>query len=260
MCPPTSILLTLPTGLSQDVPCGSLPARSLRPLPAAIGPSQGFALSASCPTAPLHGVDPCAPLPTAIAKPLADVALLDKVLRFQKGTLPPSRSSWGEGPSFSSIPSWVPLSSSLGKGRGGPSLCLKSWGDSLEWEAGVPEARADVIKGPLSMVLQDGSEVVFLENASFEEEAPFDKELSNFKDFSRYLGMPVEGYEEKIVLLLKKLKKMTGGGTLCKKRKKEVVSTSRSERELKRLDCSVSYGEPANRRSGKSKWELIPVD
>ncbi|RVW31726.1 LINE-1 retrotransposable element ORF2 protein [Vitis vinifera] len=43
------------------------------------------------------------------------------------------------------------------------------------------------------MVLQDGSEVVFLENASFEEEAPFDKELSNFKDFSRYLGMPVEG-------------------------------------------------------------------
>ena len=216
----------------------------------------------SCPTAPLHD-DPCAPLPTApttTAKPLADAALLEEVLKFQKGTLPPSHSSWGEGPSFSSTLSRVPLSSSLGKGRGGPSLCLKIWGDSPEWEAGVSEVRADTIKRPLSMVLQDGSEVVFLENASSKEEKPSDKELSNFKDFNRYLGMPVEGYEDKIVLLLKKLKKMTGGGTLCKKRKKKVVSASRSERELKRLDCSISYGEPANRRSGRSKWELIPVD
>ena len=110
------------------------------------------------------------------------------------------------------------------------------------------------------MVLQDGSEVVFPENASFKEEKPYDKELSNFKDFNRYLGISVEGYEDKIVLLLKKFKKMIGGGTLCKKRKKKVVSASRFERELKRLDCSVSYGELANRRSGRSKWELIPVD
>ena len=194
------------------------------------------------------------------AKPLADIALLEEVLKFQKGTFPPSRSFWGEGPYFSSTLSRVPLSSSLGKGRGGPSLCLKIWGDSPEWEAGVSEVRADTIKRPLSMVLQDGSEVVFPKNASFEEAKPSDKELSNFKDFSRYLGIPVEGYEDKIVLLLKKLKKMTGGGTLCKKRKKKVVSASRSERELKRLDCPVSYGEPANRRSGRSKWELIPVD
>ena len=110
------------------------------------------------------------------------------------------------------------------------------------------------------MVLQDGSKVVFPENAFSEEDTPSNKELSNFKDFSRFLGRSIEGYEEKIVLLLKKLKKMTGEGTLCKKRKKKVVSTSRSKRELKRLDCSVSYGEPTNRRSGRSKWELIPVD
>ena len=119
------------------------------------------------------------------------------------------------------------------------------------------EARADVEKGPLSMVLQDGSEVVFPENASSEEDTSSDKELSNFKDFNTFLGMPVEGYKEKIVLLLRKLKKMTGRGTLCKKK---VVSASRSKKELKRLDCSVSYGEPTNRRSGRSKWELIPVD
>ena len=74
--------------------------------------------------------------------------------------------------------------------------------------------------------------------------------------------MSVEGYEEKIVLLLKKLKKMIGGGTLCKKRKKKAVSASRSERDLKRLDCMISYGELvlANRRSGRNKWELILVD
>ncbi|RVW73505.1 hypothetical protein CK203_060050 [Vitis vinifera] len=131
------------------------------------GPSQVFALCASCPTAPLHD-DPCAPLPRLNddREALADVALLEEVLKFQKGTLPPSRSFWGEGPYFSSTLSRVPLSSSLGKGRGGPSLCLKIWGDSPEWEAGVPEVRADVIKGPLSMVLQDGSEVVFPKNAS----------------------------------------------------------------------------------------------
>ncbi|RVW30892.1 hypothetical protein CK203_102781 [Vitis vinifera] len=65
----------------------------------------------------------------------------------------------------------------------------------------------------------------------------------------------------KIALLLKKLK-MIGGETLCKKRKKKTVSASRSERELKRLDCTVSYGEPvlANRRSGRNKWEMIYVD
>ena len=173
-----------------------------------------------------------------------------------------SRSSWGEGPSSSSTPFWVPDSSTLGEDCRGPTLCLKRWGGSPEWEKGALEARADVVKGLLSMVLQDGLEVVFPENASSEEDTPSDKELSNFKDFSKFLGMPVEGYEEKIVLLLKKLKKMIGGGTLCKKRKKKAVSTLHSERELKRLDCTVSYGELvlANRRSVRNKWELIPMD
>ena len=74
------------------------------------------------------------------------------------------------------------------------------------------------------MVLQDGLEVVFLEKASSEEDTPSDKELSNFKDFSRFLGMLVEGYEDKIALLLKKLKKMTGGGHSVKKEKRKWCS------------------------------------
>ena len=250
-----------PAGPSRGVvPCAFLHVRSPRLIPLATGPSQGTVHCASFLAGLSQSVDPCASLltaPTTIVMPLADVALLDEVLKFQKCTLPPSRSSWGEGPSSSSTPSWGPFSTFLGEDRGGSSLCLKSWGDSPEWEAGMLEARADVEKGPLSIVLQDGSEVVFPENASSEEDTSSDKEFSNFKDFNTFLGMPVEGYEEKIVLLLKKSKKMTGGGTLCKKK---VVSTSHSEKELKRLDCSVSYGEPANRRSGRRKWELIPVD
>ena len=62
---------------------------------------------------------------------------------------------------------------------------------------GALETRANVVKRPLSMVLQDGLEVVFLEKASSEEDTPSDKELSNFKDFSRFFGMPIEGCEEK---------------------------------------------------------------
>ena len=101
--------------------------------------------------------------------------------------------------------------------------------------------------------------MVFPENVSFEDDMPFNKKLSNFKDFNRFLGMLVEGYEEKIVLLLKKL---NGGGTLYKNIKKKVVFALHFERELKMLDCTVNYGEPvfANRRSDGNKWELILVD
>ena len=105
---------------------------------------------------PSHGLDPCASFPMAlevIVKPLADISLLEEVLRFQ-GMLSSSRSSWGEGPSSSSTtPFWVPDSSTLGEDRKWTTLFLKRWGGSSEWE---------VVNGPLSMVLQDGSEVVFL--------------------------------------------------------------------------------------------------
>ena len=76
-------------------------------------------------------------------------------------------------------------------------MIQKLWGGSPEWEEGALEVRAESVKGPLSMVLQDGSKVVFLENASSGEDLPSDKELSNFKDFSRFFGMPIEGCEEK---------------------------------------------------------------
>ena len=97
----------------------------------------------------------------------------------------------------------MPDSPVLGGECRGTVLIQKLWGGSPEREEGVLEVRVETVKGPLSMVLQDGSQVVFPENASYGEDLPFDKELSNFKDFSRFLGMLVKGCEEKIVLLLK---------------------------------------------------------
>ena len=171
---------------------------------------------------PPQCLDPYASFPTTSevnSKPLADIAFLE-VLIFQ-GTLSSSRSSWEEGTSSSSTHFWVLNSSTLGEDWKGTTMFLKRWEGSLEWEEGALEVRTDVIKGPLSLVLQDGSDVVFLENASSEKDLSSDKELSNFKYFSRFLGMPVKGCEEKIAMLLKKLKKMTGGETICNKRKKK---------------------------------------
>ena len=97
-------------------------------------------------TGPSQGVDLCTSLPTATTKLLANIALLDEVLKFQ-GTFLSSCFSWGEGLSSFTTPFWVPNSSTLGEDHRRPTLCLK------RWEKGVIKARANVVKGPLSMVL-----------------------------------------------------------------------------------------------------------
>ncbi|RVW53588.1 hypothetical protein CK203_068938 [Vitis vinifera] len=113
---------------------------------------------------------------------------------------------------------------------------------SLEQALGVLEVGADVVKGPLSMVFKDGSAVVFPDNfnpfqergavlrgsgvsaSSFEgsdsglvgEDLSLEKGFSKLTDFSRFLGMPVEGFEEETWLKLRKLRKKVGGGNPSK--------------------------------------------
>ena len=74
--------------------------------------------------------------------------------------------------------------------------------------------------------------------------------------------MPVEGNEVKILAMLKKLKLRIGSNSLSKRRKKKKSCTTRFERELKRLECSVSYGETSGiaKKSGHNSWDLVPVD
>lgn len=164
----------------------------------------------------------------------------------------------------------------------------REWGGSLERGLGALETGADVAKRPLSMVFKGGSAVVFLDNFNpfqergvvsggngvsacpFEgsdggligEDISLEKEFSKLIDFSKFLGMLVDGFEEEIWSMLRKLRKKVGGGNLSIGRKKKLVSSSHSERELRRLDCSISYrgSSLASRRRGKNNWELIPID
>ncbi|RVW71567.1 hypothetical protein CK203_047960 [Vitis vinifera] len=94
------------------------------------------------------------------------------------------------------------------------------------------------------------------------EEVWSEEEISNLFHFSKVLGMSVEGHEVEILNLLEKLKLRTGNSTLCKRRKKKKSCTTRFERELKRLECSVSYGETSGlaKKSGHNSWDLVPVD
>ena len=138
---------------------------------------------------------------------------------------------------------------------------------------------AEALSNPLSMMLRDGSTVVLIETLSSDlendvakqrdlsvvppcEKGWSEEELSKLFHFSKVLGMPVEGHEVKILALLKKLKLRTGSSTLCKRRKNKKSCTTLFERELKRLECSVSYGGTLGiaKKSGLSSWELISVD
>ena len=139
------------------------------------------------------------------------------------------------------------------------------------------EAKAS--PNPLSMMLRDGSTVVLTEALSPDlekdvakqrdlsfvppcKEGWSEEELSKLTHFSEVLGMPVEGHEVEILALLKKLKLRTSSSTLCKRRKKKKSCTTRFERELKRLECSVSCGGTSGitKKFGQCFWELIPVD
>ena len=165
--------------------------------------------------------------------------------------------------SSSSTPFW---DLGLERGRGPCSGLLKS---TTREEEATPN--------PLSMMLKDGSTVVLTEAPSSDPEkdvakqrdllaAPpckeewLEEELSKLFHFSKVLGMSVEGHEVEILALLKKLR--TGSNSLCKRRKKKKSCITRFERELKRLECFVSYGGTSGitKKSDQSSWDLILVD
>ena len=152
-------------------------------------------------------------------------------------------------------------------------------------ESSLRETEASL--NPLSMMLRDGSMVVLidasspvLENEALvlvdcdvakqgelsaelpREEMWSEEEFSKLTHFSKVLGMLVEGHEVEILALLKKLKLRTGSSTLCKRHKKKTSCSTHFERELKRLEFSVSYGGTSRlaKRTSQSSWELIPVD
>ena len=176
-----------------------------------------------------------------------------------------------------------------------PSISLR--GDSSSssspfWDTGLergkefgssplfPMARdVEVTPNPLSIMLRDGSTVILTKAPTSDlgknmakqrdssdyppcEEGWSEEELSKLLHFSKVLGMPVEGHEVEIPELLSKLKLRTGSDSLGKRRKKKKSRSTQFERELKILECSVSYGGTSRitKKSGQSSWDLIQVD
>ena len=63
----------------------------------------------------------------------------------------------------------------------------------------------------------------------------------SFVNLYRCLGMPTEGFEGEILLLLRRMKERKNlKGDLVGKRRK-IQKVSRSEMELKKLECSMNY-------------------
>ena len=73
---------------------------------------------------------------------------------------------------------------------------------------------------------------------------------SSLAKFSRYLGMPIEGFEGEILLLLKRMKerKLQKGKLNGRKRKK--LESSKFERELRKLEWTVNYLEGGEGEGG----------
>ena len=121
------------------------------------------------------------------------------------------------------------------------------------------------VMDPLRVILADGREEVVsnlvgrgtgnteelsvgaLERASQEDEEERGKEgelcwqSSSLAKFSRYLGMPTEGFEGEILFLLKRMKerKLQKGKLDGRKRRK--LELSKFERELRKLEWTVNY-------------------
>ena len=160
--------------------------------------------------------------------------------------------------------------------RGESSSSTPFWGSGLEKERGscpslleltLREAEVTPMKDgtteiPNPDLEKDVANQRNLSAAPLCAEGWLEGELSKLYHFSKVLGMPVEGHEVEILALLKKLKLRTGSSTLSKRRKKKKACITCFERELKRLECSISYGGTLGitKKSGQSSRVLIPAD
>ena len=78
-------------------------------------------------------------------------------------------------------------------------------------------------------------------------------ESSSLVKFSEFLGFPTKGFEKEIMNLLGKL---VASQTRCKEKGSQ--SVSKSERELRRLRCTVNYnGNKSNKEGGRDRGNLL---
>ena len=191
------------------------------------------------------------PRPAVNLSEITNEALLEEVSRYSDQTSSPFLSLGKRDISLFSTPSgW--------DGEGAVMARASDRGTVSDDEGGA-------VMDPLRMILADGREVEVsnlvgreprntevvsvgvLERVSHEDKEKRGKEgnlcwqSSSLAKFSRYLGMPTEGFEGEILFLLKRMKerKIQKGNLDGRKRRK--LETSKFERELRKLEWTVNY-------------------
>lgn len=75
------------------------------------------------------------------------------------------------------------------------------------------------------------------------------------------MGLPVDGFEEEILVFLRRLELCKKGKAVRQGLKKGLLAGSKLGRELQKLECFVKCKSDLinGRRRGKSIWELAKV-
>ena len=85
------------------------------------------------------------------------------------------------------------------------------------------------------------------------EEAFSDETFGRLLSFSRFVGLPVDGFENEILTMFRSLECRKRGKDFVQGGKKNHFLRSKVERELRKLECSFKYGSSSGsgKRSGK---------
>ena len=80
-----------------------------------------------------------------------------------------------------------------------------------------------------------------------------DKTFERLLSFSRFMGLPADGFKNEILTMFRSLECRKRGKDFMQGGKKNLFLRSRVERELRKLECSIKYGSPSGsgKRSGK---------
>ena len=70
--------------------------------------------------------------------------------------------------------------------------------------------------------------------------------------FSKYLGVTTAGFEEEILKLMRKIEVQQVAD-----KRKGLVSETRCERELRKLECTINYSGKNQNRSGRDRGNFL---
>lgn len=142
-------------------------------------------------------------------------------------------------------------------GEGGEIVCFFFYGCSAEFPENITNSSRgmEAVARRKEESLSVGLSVECLEGV----ESMANLYDSKLEKFSKFLGMPVHGFENKILLLLKRMeaRRSSRGLTLGSKRKFRPDKNRYRAQRSWRVQ-SITKGLQA-RKSGKIGWELVPV-